>query len=105
MHAIVRVAGVQARVSAGDRVILPRLDIDAGESATFDEVLMLSDGDEVTIGAPTVEGASVEVQVLRHDRDKKVVVFKKKRRKRYTRKNGHRQRYTEVQVTDIVTGA
>jgi large subunit ribosomal protein L21 len=105
MHAIVRVAGVQARVAAGDRVVLPRLDIEVGETTTLGEVLMLSDDGKITIGAPTVEGARVEASVLKHDRDKKVIIFKKKRRKRYRQTNGHRQRYTEVEVTEIVTGA
>ena len=104
MHAIVRVAGVQARVAAGDNIILPRLDAEVGSTTTLGDVLMLTDGDNVTVGAPVVEGARVEAEVLKHDRDKKVVVFKKKRRKRYRRTNGHRQRYTEVKVTSIVSG-
>ena len=104
MHAIVRVAGVQARVAAGDNVILPRLDAEVGSTTTLGDVLMLTDGEDVTIGTPVVEGARVEAEVIKHDRDAKVIVFKKKRRKRYRRTNGHRQRYTEVRVTNIVAG-
>ena len=104
MHAIVRVAGVQARVAAGDNVTLPRLDAEVGSTTTLGDVLMLTDGEDVTIGTPVVEGARVEAEVIKHDRDAKVIVFKKKRRKRYRRTNGHRQRYTEVRVTNIVAG-
>ena len=103
MHAIVRVAGVQARVEPGDTIRLPKLDVDAGTSTTFEDVLLLSDGENVTVGTPTVEGAQVTAEVLKHDRGEKLIVFKKKRRKRYRRTNGHRQDYTEVKITDIVT--
>ncbi len=103
MHAIVRVAGVQARVEPGDTIRLPKLSVDAGTSTTFEEVLLLSDGENVTVGTPTVEGAQVTAEVLKHDRGEKLIVFKKKRRKRYRRTNGHRQDYTEVKITDIVT--
>ena len=102
MHAIVRVAGVQARVEAGDTIRLPKLDVEAGTSTTFEDVLLLSDDESVTVGTPTVEGASVEAEIIRHDRAAKIIVFKKKRRKRYRRTNGHRQDFTEVKVTDIV---
>ncbi|HDS74420.1 MAG TPA: 50S ribosomal protein L21 [Firmicutes bacterium] len=103
MHAIVRVAGVQARVEPGDTIRLPKLNVDAGTSTTFDEVLLLSDGEKVTVGTPTVEGAQVTAEVLKHDRGEKLIVFKKKLRKRYRRTNGHRQDYTEVKITVIVT--
>jgi large subunit ribosomal protein L21 len=104
MHAIVRIAGVQARVEQGDKIRLPRLQIEAGENATFDDVLLVSDGDNITIGTPTVEGAKVEAEILGHDRGEKVIVYKQKRRKRYRRTNGHRQDYTEIKITDIVSG-
>lgn len=104
MHAIVRVAGVQARVEPGDRIRLPKLNVEAGMNTTFEDVLLLSDGDTVTVGTPTVEGASVAAEVLQHARGEKVIVFKKKRRKRYTKTRGHRQDYTEVRITDILTG-
>lgn len=103
MHAIVRVAGVQARVESGDKIRLPKLAVDAGTSTTFDEVLLLSDGENVTVGTPTVKGAQVTAEVLKHDRGEKLIIFKKKRRKRYRRTRGHRQDYTEVRITDIVT--
>ena len=102
MYAIVQVAGVQVRVAPGERVYLPRLEAQEGSTITINEVLLLADGEQVTVGTPVVEGARVEAEVIAHDRDKKVLVFKKKRRKRYRRLRGHRQPYTEVQVTEIV---
>jgi len=102
MHAIVRVAGVQARVAPGDTIMLPRLRAEVGSTIPLGEVLLLSDGENVTVGTPVVEGVRVEAEVLEHAREKKVLVFKKKRRKRYRRTNGHRQRYTEVKITGII---
>lgn len=101
MHAIVRVAGVQARVAPGDRVILPRLQAEVGSTTTLGEVLLVSDGETITVGTPVVEGVSVQAEVLEHAKDKKVLVFKMKRRKRYRRTNGHRQPYTAVRITEI----
>lgn len=102
MQAVVRIAGVQARVAAGDKVFLPLLTEDVGSVTTFNEVLLLSDGDKITVGQPVIEGARVTAEVLAHARDKKVLVFKKKRRKRYRRLQGHRQNYTQVLIKEIV---
>ena len=102
MEAIVRVAGIQARVAPGDRVVLPRLEAEVGSTMTFDDVLLVSDGDRVTIGTPLVDGARVEAEVLEHASDRKLIVFKKKRRKRYRRTRGHRQRYTAVKITEVL---
>lgn len=102
MEAIVRVAGVQVRVAPGDRIMVPRLKNEVGSTTALGEVLLLSDGKKVTVGTPVVEGAHVEAEILEHARDKKIIVFKKKRRKRYRRTMGHRQRYTAVRITDVV---
>jgi large subunit ribosomal protein L21 len=98
----VRVAGVQVRVAPGDTIRLPRLNHEVGSTTTLGEVLLVSDGETTTVGTPVVEGVRVEAEILGHARDKKVIVFKKKRRKRYRRTNGHRQPYTAVKITEIV---
>jgi large subunit ribosomal protein L21 len=77
------------------------LDNEVGDSVTFDEILMFADGENVKVGTPTVAGASVAAEILGHGRSRKVVVFKKKRRKNYRRKNGHRQAFTEIMITGI----
>ncbi len=102
MQAVVRVAGVQARVAPGDKIFLPRIPGEIGTVTTLGEVLLLSDGDKITVGKPVIEGASVQAEVLDHARDAKVLVFKKKRRKRYRRLRGHRQSYTQVLIKEIV---
>ena len=101
MHAIVRVAGIQARVAPGERVRIPRTDAEVGSVVTLGDVLILSDGDDVTVGTPVVDGASVTAEVLGHRKADKVHVMKKKRRKRYRVYRGHRQQYTEVLITQI----
>jgi large subunit ribosomal protein L21 len=78
------------------------LTAEPGESVTFDEVLLAGDGDKVSVGAPLIGGASVTAEVLRHGRDKKVIVFKRKRRKNYRKKQGHRQGFTEIRVNEVV---
>lgn len=98
MYAIVDIAGKQFKVQENDRLFVPRLKADVGESVTFDRVLLVSDGDEVTVGTPAVEGASVTATVLDHVKGDKVVVFKKKRRKGYRVKRGHRQPYTQISI-------
>jgi large subunit ribosomal protein L21 len=102
MQAIVRVAGVQARVAPGDTVFLPLLSADVGTVAKFSDVLLLCDGEAITVGTPVIEGAYVEAEILNHARAAKVLVFKKKRRKRYRRLRGHRQAYTQVLIKEIV---
>lgn len=100
MYAIVEVAGKQFKVREHDTLYLPRQTADIGETVTFDRVLLVS-GDEVQVGQPTVAGASVTAKVLDHVRADKVVVFKKKRRKGYRVKNGHRQPYTRVTIESL----
>jgi large subunit ribosomal protein L21 len=78
------------------------MDVEAGGSVTFDDVLLASDGKDVQVGAPMVKGAKVKAEVVKHGRDKKIIVFKRKRRKGYRRKQGHRQGYTEIRVDEIL---
>jgi large subunit ribosomal protein L21 len=101
MYAVVKIKNQQYRVEPDRTLQVPLLDTEVGETVTFDEVLLLADGDKVKVGQPSVEGASVAAEVLGHGRSRKVVVFKKKRRKNYRRKKGHRQPYTEIRVTGI----
>ena len=103
MYAVFRTGGKQFRVEPGTRLRVPTLDAETGDTVTFDEVLLASgDGDDVTVGAPMVEGAQVRAEVVRHGKDRKIVVFKRKRRKDYRRKQGHRQEFTEVRIDEIV---
>jgi len=101
MFAVVDIAGQQFKVTENQKYYVPRLNEDAEAVVTFENVLVLSDGKDTKIGAPTVEGAKVEAKVLEHLKDKKVIVFKKKRRKSYKKKNGHRQQLTRIEITKI----
>lgn len=103
MYAVFRTGGKQFRAEPGTRLRVPALDAEAGDTVTFDEVLLASgEEDGVTVGSPTVEGARIRAEVLRHGKDRKIIVFKRKRRKNYRRKHGHRQKFTEVRVDEIV---
>ncbi|MHA7829618.1 MAG: 50S ribosomal protein L21 [Flagellimonas sp.] len=102
MYAIVEMAGQQFKVAKDQKVYVHRLQEEEGKKVTFDNVLLLEDGDNVTIGAPVIEGAAVEAKVVKHLKGDKVIVFKKKRRKGYQKKNGHRQYLTEIVVEGIV---
>lgn len=99
MYAIIKTGGKQYRVAEGDTLRVEKLSAESG-AVKFDQVLLVG-GDQVKIGAPLVEGASVDADILRHKRAKKIIVFKKKRRKGYHKKQGHRQTYTEVKITGI----
>ena len=101
MYAIVEIAGQQFKVAKDQKVFVHRLQGEEGSKVTFDNVLLLDDG-KVTIGAPTIEGAAVTAKILGHLKGDKVIVFKKKRRKGYRKKNGHRQSLTEIQIESIV---
>jgi large subunit ribosomal protein L21 len=103
MYAIIRSGDKQFRAEPGMTVRVPSLDADVGASVTFGEVLLTGDDDGVTVGAPVLAGASVTGEVLRHGRDKKVIIFKWKRRKNYRLKKGHRQGFTEVRIGEIRT--
>ena len=101
MYAVIRTGGKQYRVAANQVVEVEKLDAAPGTTIAFDEVLMVGDGDNATVGTPLVAGASVSATVLDQTRGEKVIVFKKRRRKNYRRRNGHRQYLTMVRVTDI----
>lgn len=103
MYAIVEMAGQQFKVAKDQKVYVYRLQGEEGDKVTFDKVLLLEDGDNVTIGAPVIDGAAVEAKVVKHLKGDKVIVFKKKRRKGYQKKNGHRQYLTEIVVEGILT--
>jgi len=102
MYAIVEIAGHQFKVEKDQKVFVNRLQTEEGKKVSFDNVLLLSDGDKVTVGAPAIGGAQVSAKVLKHLKGDKVIVFKKKRRKGYRVKNGHRQSLTEIQIEGIV---
>jgi large subunit ribosomal protein L21 len=104
-YAIIRTGGKQYRVAAGEKVRVDKLPETAGQDITFSEVLFVKDGDRSEVGRPTVAGAAVTAQVLRQFRDKKVLVFKKRRKKGYKKLQGHRQNLTEVLIKTVSAGA
>ena len=101
MYAIVEIAGHQFKVEKDQKVFVNRLQTEEGKKVSFDNVLLLGDGDKVTVGAPAIDGAQVSAKVLKHLKGDKVIVFKKKRRKGYRVKNGHRQSLTEIVIESI----
>jgi large subunit ribosomal protein L21 len=101
MYAIVEIAGQQFKVSKDLKVYVHRLANEEGSKISFDKVLLLDDNGNVTLGAPAIEGASVEAKVLQHLKGDKVIVFKKKRRKGYKKRNGHRQYLTQIVIEGI----
>jgi large subunit ribosomal protein L21 len=101
MYAIVNIAGKQFKVAKDQYIYAPKLEGDAGSAVSFDNVLLLDNGSGVEVGAPTVKGATVSGKILEHVKGNKVIVFKKKRRKGYVKKNGHRQQFTKVQIESI----
>lgn len=104
MYAIFEAKGKQYRAEPDATLRLPTLDAEPGDRVTFDHVLLAHRDDKIIVGQPSLDGAAVAVEVIRHGRDDKIVVFKMKRRKGYRRKQGHRQGFTEVRVTDIDFG-
>ncbi len=106
MYAIVEIAGQQFKVSKDSKVYVHRLSTEEGSKVIFDKVLLIDDNGTITLGAPAIEGASVEAKVLQHLKGDKVIVFKKKRRKGYKKRNGHRQYLSQIVVESITaTGA
>jgi large subunit ribosomal protein L21 len=101
MYAIVDIAGKQFKVAKDQYIYAPKIDGEAGASVSFDRVLLVDNGGVIDIGAPTVAGVTVSGKILEHVKGNKVIVFKKKRRKGYVVKNGHRQQYTKVQIESI----
>ena len=101
MISLVEYAGFQFRAAPGDVIRVPLIDAQPESEITLDRVLMTIDGEKTVIGAPVVEGVTVKARVLGHGKERKVLVVKKKRRKDYIRRNGHRQDYTKIQITAI----
>jgi large subunit ribosomal protein L21 len=104
VYAVIETGGKQYRVNSGQVISLEKIRGEAGETIQLDRVLLIQGDQGITVGAPTIPGASVTAEVVAQGRGPKVVVFKKKRRKNYRRTNGHRQSQTKVRITDIVAG-
>ncbi len=104
MYAVVKTGGKQYRVAKDDLIRVEKLEGEDGDQVVLDEVLLVGEGTDVTVGAPLVDGASVAAEIREQMRDKKIVVFKKRRRQNYRRKKGHRQYLTVLKITDILTG-
>ena len=101
MYAVVDIAGQQFKVEENTKIYVPKLNTEVNKAVTFDNVLLFSDGKSTSIGTPSVKGVKVKAKVLEHLKDDKVIVFKKKRRKSYRVKNGHRQQLSRIEITKI----
>jgi len=101
MYAVIKTGGKQYRVAPGEKIKIEQIPADVGAQIVLDQVLMVSDGDAVTLGTPLVAGAKVSATVLGHGRGDKVKIFKMRRRKHYQKTQGHRQNYTEIRVDSI----
>ncbi len=104
MYAVVKTGGKQYRLSEGDTIRVETLDVEEGSSIEFDNILMVADGENVKVGTPYVDGSKVVATVKSHGRHKKIEIIKFNRRKNYDRRTGHRQNYTELEVTRIQAG-
>ena len=104
MYAVIMTGGKQYRVSQGDKVRVEKLDAAEGDSIELDKVLMVVDGDDIKIGAPVLDGGKVTAQVKAHGRGDKVEIIKFRRRKHHIKRQGHRQAYTELEITGIKAG-
>ena len=102
--AVIKTGGKQYKVAANDVVKIEKLDAQPGDVVTFDQVLMVGDGDAITVGAPLVAGALVAGQFIATEKERTVIILKKERRQHYDRRNGHRQRLSTVRITEILTG-
>ncbi len=101
MYAIIRTGGKQYQVAAGDQLRVEKLVGEVGDTVEIDDVLLVADGDDVKIGQPVVAGAKVSAQIVEQGKDKKIIILKKKRRKGYKLRKGHRQPYTALQIKEI----
>jgi large subunit ribosomal protein L21 len=101
MYAVVATGGKQYKIKEGEILRIEKIDGNVGDSFTFDQVLLVADSDKLTVGQPMVEGASVSARIVEQGKEKKILVFKYKRRKRYRRKQGHRQPFTAVKIDNI----
>ena len=104
MYAIFRTGGKQFRAEPGKVIRIPSLDVEPGQSVTFGEVLLGAGDQGVQVGTPLVSGAAITAEVVKHGKGEKITIFKHKRRKNYRRKQGHRQKFTEVRVGEITLG-
>ena len=105
MYAIVEIAGQQFKVQKDQKIFVHRLDAEEGSKISFDKVLLVDNDGKVTLGAPAIAGATISAKVEAHVKGDKVIVFRKKRRKGYKKKNGHRQSFTAITISDIKVGA
>lgn len=105
MYAVIKTGGKQYKVSAGDKLSIEKLTAEKGSKVVFDDVLLIGDGEKLITGAPTIQGSSVHAEVLDQYKDDKIIVFKKKRRQNYRRKNGHRQNLTKIEIKEVKTTA
>jgi large subunit ribosomal protein L21 len=103
MYAVIRTGGKQYRVSAGQSVRVEKLDAETGAEVVLSDVLLIGQGDDITIGAPLVSGAAVKATVVSHGKGEKIRIFKMRRRKHYRKTQGHRQAYTEIRIDSIAT--
>ncbi len=101
MYAVIKAGGKQYRVASGEKLKIETVVAEVGSEIVLDQVLMVADGDKVTLGTPTLSGASVKAKVLSHGRADKVHIFKMRRRKHYRKSQGHRQNYTEIEILGI----
>ncbi|MDR1662407.1 MAG: 50S ribosomal protein L21 [Azoarcus sp.] len=101
MYAVIKTGGKQYRVAAGEKIKVEQIPADVGSQITLDQVLLVGEGESVTIGAPVVAGAAVTASVLAHGRHDKIKIFKMRRRKHYQKHQGHRQNYTEIRIDAI----
>jgi large subunit ribosomal protein L21 len=102
MYAVIETGGKQYRVQPGDRLVVEKLPGSEGDAIEFDQVLLLSDDENVAVGRPLIDGARVTGKIVDQGRDAKLIVYKFKRRKNYRKKNGHRQAYTAIEISDVV---
>jgi large subunit ribosomal protein L21 len=101
MYAVIKTGGKQYRIQVGEKLKVEQLDAESGSELVIDQVLMVADGDKVSLGTPLVDGATVSATVLGQGRHDKIRIFKMRRRKHYQKHQGHRQNYTEIQITGI----
>ncbi|RKY83455.1 50S ribosomal protein L21 [candidate division KSB1 bacterium] len=101
MYAIVEIAGYQYKIEKGSEIKVPRLNLKEGSEIEFDNVLLVKNNNNIMLGRPIIKGASIKAKVLEHGKEKKIIVFKKKRRKDYKVTRGHRQQYSKIKIEDI----
>jgi large subunit ribosomal protein L21 len=102
MYAVIKTGGKQYKVAAGDQLKIETLSADVGATVAFEEVLMISNGDSLTVGTPRVDGGKVTAEIVAHGRGEKIRIIKHRRRKHYHKEQGHRQNFTEVKITEIL---